>query len=330
MKDFPARLRSLRGEENSKKFAKRIGVSAGALSQYENGTSFPKVSTLSLISERLGVDKNWLLNGEGLGAPAGANPADKVIYDDPGFAVCLPVGTHEKDSSVSRAQDLWRKICILWNTLPAHARRSFDEKWPLSPSKRGEYVRGLSVPDSQYIKAICEVSDTPVEWLMLGTGESSVSKAAARQERSRILGEGSSEELVMIPMVEAVLSAGEGSFETSGESERHYAFRQDFLSRKGNISQMVLMRVDGDSMEPRISDGDIVLIDQSQKSWRTGKIFAVGVEEVVYLKMMSALPGKVILSSINEAYPPLEVDTRGDLEDTVRIIGRMIWSCREW
>ena len=34
--------------------------------------------------------------------------------------------------------------------------------------------------------------------------------------------------LVMVPMVEARLSAGTGSFETSGDVVRHYAFREDF------------------------------------------------------------------------------------------------------
>jgi len=47
------------------------------------------------------------------------------------------------------------------------------------------------------------------------------------------------------------------------------------------------------------------------------------------LELANATPGKLILSSINEAYPPLEVDTRGNLEHSVRIIGRCVWSCRE-
>lgn len=57
--------------------------------------------------------------------------------------------------------------------------------------------------------------------------------------------------LVMVPMVEARLSAGTGSFETSGDVVRHYAFREDFLRRKGSPSHMALLRVSGDSMEPR-------------------------------------------------------------------------------
>ncbi|EGY27092.1 peptidase S24-like family protein [Desulfovibrio sp. A2] len=136
-------------------------------------------------------------------------------------------------------------------------------------------------------------------------------------------------ELVMVPMVEARLSAGTGSFETGGDIERRYAFRTDFLLRKGAPSSMVLMRVDGDSMDPYVLNGDVVLIDQSQREPRAGKVYAVGVEDVVYLKRVNAVPGKIILSSYNPDYPPIEVDARGDLSNGIRIIGRAVWVGRE-
>lgn len=142
--------------------------------------------------------------------------------------------------------------------------------------------------------------------------------------------EAPSHQIIMIPMVEARLSAGHGSFETDGTSERKYSFRSDFLRRKGKLSEMVLMRVEGDSMTPEVRDGDVVLIDQSQTAPKAGNIYAVGVEDMVYLKRVNAAPGKIILSSFNTEYPPFEIDTRGDLESSVRIIGRVIWSCREW
>lgn len=179
------------------------------------------------------------------------------------------------------------------------------------------------------------------DWVLYGIGSRQLgsptaSPAPHRRSTDRVVSAHRPEtincadtEIVLIPMVEAVLSAGHGSFEVSEESERRYAFRADFLRRKGNSAEMVLMRVDGDSMEPRICDGDVVLIDQSQKALRPGMIYAVGVEDMVFLKAVSAQPGRVILHSFNEAYPPLEVDTREQMEDSVRIVGRCVWSCRE-
>lgn len=136
-------------------------------------------------------------------------------------------------------------------------------------------------------------------------------------------------QIVMLPMVEARLSAGNGSFETGGNGERRYAFRTDFLMRKGQPASMVLMRVAGDSMEPEVHHNDVVLIDQSQRTPRPGGLYAVGVEDLVYLKVVNAAPGKLILTSYNAAYPPMEVDARGDLEDGIRIIGKAVWVGRE-
>ena len=137
-------------------------------------------------------------------------------------------------------------------------------------------------------------------------------------------------DLIMVPMVEARLSAGTGSLETSGDIERTYAFRSDFLHRKGKPDDMVLMRVGGDSMEPEIMDKDVVLLDQSKRDLRPGPIFAVGFEEAIYLKRIDTLPGKIILKSTNPAYPPVEIPVGEQEGDAFRIIGQVIWCGREY
>lgn len=136
--------------------------------------------------------------------------------------------------------------------------------------------------------------------------------------------------LTMIPKVKARLTAGTGSLETSGEVEGYYAFRTKFLKRKGHPNKMVLMDVVGDSMEPDIWNGDTVLIDESQREIIAGGMFAVGIEQEVFLKYLLRVPGKLVLQSRNERYAPIEVDMNGDLAGTVRVIGRVVWSCREY
>ena len=139
-------------------------------------------------------------------------------------------------------------------------------------------------------------------------------------------------DLIMIPMVEARLSAGHGSLEVGGDSERSYAFRSDFLHRKGNPRDMVLMRVSGDSMEP----GDHGQRHRAHRSGQArrhppGRLYADrGSMRAIYLKRIDILPGKVILKSTNAAYPPVELDTRGDCEDAFRVIGRVLWCGREY
>lgn len=188
----------------------------------------------------------------------------------------------------------------------------------------GNYERGRNEPRFDFIKQVCSRFEINVEWLLFGTGDKKESMGHLPAQPSCDV------DLIMIPMVEARLSAGQGSLQTDGNSERSYAFRSDFLHRKGNPDNMVLMRVSGDSMQPEILNNDVVLLDQSKTDILPGRIYAVGFEEAIYLKRVDMLPGKVILKSANPAYPPVELDIRDQQRDAFRVIGQVLWSGREY
>ncbi len=137
-------------------------------------------------------------------------------------------------------------------------------------------------------------------------------------------------EFCTVPLVAAKLSAGGGSLETEGIVLQRMAFRREWLQRRGSIDNMVLMRVHGDSMEPYIQDGDLSLIDTSQKAIIPYAVYAVGVDDGIYVKAVETLPGqRLVLRSFNERYAPMDIDMRGDLADSVRIIGKVLWWCHE-
>ncbi len=137
-------------------------------------------------------------------------------------------------------------------------------------------------------------------------------------------------EFVTVPLVAAQLSAGGGSLETESTVIHRMAFRRSWLTRKGNPDDMVLMRAHGDSMEPYIQHSDLMLVDTGKKSVIPYTVFAVGVDDGIYVKMLETLPGqKLVLRSFNENYAPIEIDMRGDLADSVRIIGKVLWWCHE-
>ena len=130
-----------------------------------------------------------------------------------------------------------------------------------------------------------------------------------------------------VPKVKARLSAGGGSFEVGSEIEGYYAFRKDWLSTKGNQNKMVLMDIFGNSMEPEIKDGDTILIDESQKDILAGAIYAVGVDDTIMVKRVEKHPNKLVLLSDNKDYAPIYLKSHEI--DSVRMIGKVIWICRE-
>lgn len=131
-----------------------------------------------------------------------------------------------------------------------------------------------------------------------------------------------------VPKVEARLSAGNGSFECEENITDYLSFQNKWLSKKGSVNHMVAMEVFGQSMEPVIKEGDTVLIDQSQKNILAGAIYAVGVEDTILVKRLEKHPNRLVLCSDNKDYEPIFLEK--DQTDTVRIIGKVIWSCREY
>lgn len=214
----------------------------------------------------------------------------------------------------------------------------FARSLDVHPATLNNYLQGKRLPGADFVERLAIKYGVNPNWLILGqlpayAGErteqvEATCESPCEAPLDRIIAT-SDVDLVQVPKVKARLSAGNGSFEVNGEIERYYAFRSDWLRHKGNVSTMVLMDVSGESMQPMIMDGDTILIDQSQTELIPGRLYAIGVEGLVYVKRVETKPGQLILKSENPDYDPIIVDTREDLSTVVRILGRMIWLCRE-
>ena len=87
------------------------------------------------------------------------------------------------------------------------------------------------------------------------------------------------------------------------------------------------MDIFGNSMEPELKQGDTVLIDQSQKTVLAGAIYAVGLADTIVIKRLEQRSKELVLFSENERYPVMRF--RDEEMNSVRIIGKVIWVCRE-
>ena len=134
-------------------------------------------------------------------------------------------------------------------------------------------------------------------------------------------------DFVQIPKVNARLCAGDGSFEVGNDIQGFFSFQKNWLRGKGSATTMVLMDIFGNSMAPEMKDGDTVLIDQSQINILSGAIYAVGVEDTIMVKRVEKHPNALVLLSDNKDYAPIylkDQDATG-----IRMIGKVIWICRE-
>jgi phage repressor protein C with HTH and peptisase S24 domain len=135
---------------------------------------------------------------------------------------------------------------------------------------------------------------------------------------------------VKVPRVATELAAGAGSFIDSTELVEELAFRRDWLASKGQLKDLVVMTVWGDSMEPTLKNKDFALINLAQTQVYNSCIYAIAHDESLYVKRLLVEPGRLILRSDNKNYPDivLNYDDQATM-DKVKIIGRVIWWCHD-
>ncbi|MCA3470614.1 MAG: helix-turn-helix transcriptional regulator [Rhodobacter sp.] len=137
---------------------------------------------------------------------------------------------------------------------------------------------------------------------------------------------------IPIPTYDALLAAGNGHLNDTDAVTGHLAFRKDWLAEMGvSPASVVIATASGDSMEPTIHNGDMLLIDLDRTSvparareagdTRPSGIYAVLDDGAARVKRVElAAPGTFALLSDNPAFP---AEFRPS--DSVSIIGRVVW-----
>ncbi len=135
------------------------------------------------------------------------------------------------------------------------------------------------------------------------------------------------DEFVFIKHMRGKISAGTG-LDPDNISDYHCAFRKDWLRKKGvSPDNLSLIKVQGDSMEPTLLSGDLVLVDHSRTVVAPqGGIYAIATDHEIMIKRIQVLfpQNKLKIISDNPRYEPIEADP-----GQIRINGRAIWYGRE-
>lgn len=137
----------------------------------------------------------------------------------------------------------------------------------------------------------------------------------------------------MVARYDAQSAAGNGSINFEGPPIDHLAFSKTWLSQNGiNAGACVLINVKGDSMEPSIYDGDLVMIDKRKTEIRSGHIYVFrDGDDGLRLKRLDVIPGAAVtLRSDNTKYPPEHRTGERIDEISSNILGEVVWSGHKW
>jgi SOS-response transcriptional repressor LexA len=183
-------------------------------------------------------------------------------------------------------------------------------------------IRAGSIPSADRLEALCELLGLE---FYIGPPRGPAQEPQAAEVR--VEGEAFS----ALPLYGAELAAGAGRANAEEEVVERLAFRREWLSRIGvSPAQAVLVKVRGDSMQPTLADGDLVLIDRARTEGSKGRVYAlVDVSGDTRVKRLDR-PDRatLVLRSDNPAHP-LELRRGPDL-DRLRIIGEVRWSGHTW
>lgn len=120
----------------------------------------------------------------------------------------------------------------------------------------------------------------------------------------------------LIPMLDQKLSAGFGSYLPEDDGIKTYVPSPRYLSKYGE--KLAALIVEGDSMEPTLRRGDMVVCDSH--GWSREGIYAIQMDGYGCVKRLSKKPGKIVVLSDNPDYQPFEEPAESE---AIRIIGHI-------
>ena len=131
--------------------------------------------------------------------------------------------------------------------------------------------------------------------------------------------------LVEIARLDVGASAGPGRL-TEEERTRRPGAVSPALLRELRVRPEAasMIRVEGDSMEPTLSDGDEILVDRDRRDVSgRGGVFVIRLDGVLMVKRLRKAVGAVEVISDNPAYP-----VRRCKPEVLDVVGRVAWLSR--
>lgn len=176
-------------------------------------------------------------------------------------------------------------------------------------------------PDGYYFEAIAKAGGN-LEYILTGRTSFSVKEDHPKY---------SAPDYVEIAHYNVQAAAGSGVIPVSEELLQPLAFRRDWLVKRHlSPNDLVIVDVKGESMEPKLLNGDLVLVDKSQTDIASGKTFVLRMDGHILVKNLQLLPhGLVQVASFNTGYPAYQVDLSDESLD-MAVIGRVVASMHEW
>ena len=210
--------------------------------------------------------------------------------------------------------------------LDALGRRTFQwlsDETGISTSMLSEYGKGGRTPGADKAVQIADTLGVAIDWLLTGRG----SKSGAFYAPADLAAHYDRRAANQVEIASIDLNFGLGAAFMDQEVVEYQVEKMQFPGdwlrsiTSSPPSQLYWTRGVGNSMEPAISDGDVILIDRSKVGSTFGDLYwAIAYGQTGMIKRLRPMPdGSVKILSDNPSVPP-EVAYDGELH----IFGRVV------
>lgn len=219
------------------------------------------------------------------------------------------------------------RIAIRQNELKIKTNE-LTEGLNIKPSTLSRWKNNINEPDDETKLRLAELLHTSVAYLMGETDNPDAQDAAAGNVVKIPTNGGKvyhSDKLLMIPRIssEVRVSAGTGnSYENvQWEVLDRYPVFDGPLSAIYGDDDLTCITVEGDSMEPQIHDGDVVIFNHDP-DWVSGNIYVVCHNGLLLVKglISDGYDKPPILRSTNKDYPDIKIKE----DDFFLVYGRVL------
>ncbi|WP_245194052.1 S24 family peptidase [Aeromonas jandaei] len=222
--------------------------------------------------------------------------------------------------------------------------RSFSRRVGVSDAVTRKYVTGETMPSVGLVSQICGHDPSLFLWLCLGIGEQpeQVSEAPASTsylvppaDETAVAEDSSSyrgkmQDYTLVDCYQVFASAGFGATVSEELKTEPMAFRTEWLKKEGlSPDRLAVIRAKGDSMEPTISNNDIILVCLCNGDALRDGLYVLRIGDSLLVKRLQFdVLGGIKVISDNPGYET-QVVTKEQRAD-VHIVGRVAWAGKKF
>jgi phage repressor protein C with HTH and peptisase S24 domain len=189
------------------------------------------------------------------------------------------------------------------------------------------YSTGAQLPGGENLLALAKTLGVSLDWLLIGE-EPGEPLEPARPNGAHDLTPADLDRYVKINRYDVEANAGHGALVLDEKVVDQLTFKREWIigEKHWEPARLALLRVRGDSMEPTLCGGDLILVNTAPAGLHDGlHVIRVG-EDLLVKRLRRIGPNAIqVISDNRELYPPYEAT----LDDGLDIIGEVVWFCRE-